>query len=200
MYHHLYESFKHWFHDNKGQVLFYSDPHFGDTKSAEFRKTHNTYISDSEQLKRINSQIGKYDTIVFLGDIGDTDLIRKIKGYKVLILGNHDKGISNYRRDKVTVSTEDAIYTFYDNKLFDEVYEGCLTISDKIILSHEPIEFPYAINIHGHRHDLPQYYDSMHINVCAETIGYKPISLKQIVKRGFSKVKNIHDECVGRRK
>ena len=193
MYKHLYENFKHWFHEGKGHVFFYSDPHFSDEKTIAFRKKKNSYISDEEQIKRINSRVGKYDTIVFLGDIGDIKPISYIKGYKVLILGNHDKGITNYRREKVTISTEDKTYIFSDNKLFDEVYEGCLTISDKIILSHEPVNFPYALNIHGHKHDLPQYYDSTHINMCAEAIDYIPIPLNQIIKKGFSGIVNIHD-------
>lgn len=30
------------------------------------------------------------------------------------------------------------------------MYEGPLCVSDKIILSHEPLNIPYMLNIHGH--------------------------------------------------
>ncbi len=200
MHRNLYESFKRWFHNDRGQVFFYSDPHFGDNQCSEFRKKHGMYVSDDEQIKRINSKIGKYDTIVFLGDIGNVYSITDIRGYKVLLLGNHDRGITNYRRDVKSLPTAAKMNVIYDNKLFDEVYEGCLMISDKIILSHEPVNFPYALNIHGHKHDLPHRYDQLHVNVCAEAINFTPVSLKQIIKKGFTGVKNIHDECIHKRK
>ena len=114
---HLYEIFAaKWLRG--GSVWFYSDPHFADSEMVSIRKN---YISDEEQIKRINSKLGKNDTIIILGDVGDVTFVSKIRGYKVLIMGNHDKGASNYV------------------DYFDEVYEGCLMISDKIILSHEPI-------------------------------------------------------------
>ena len=93
MYKGLYDKFSHWFRG--GNIYLYSDPHFGDEEMKHIRKD---YIGDEEQIKRINSKVGKNDTIIFLGDIGDVECIKKIRGYKVLIMGNHDKGASNYRR------------------------------------------------------------------------------------------------------
>ena len=93
MYKHLYDSFSHWYRG--GSIYFYSDPHFNDDEMKYLRKN---YIGDDEQVKAINRKIGKKDTIVFLGDIGCIDFIRKIRGYKVLIMGNHDSGASNYKR------------------------------------------------------------------------------------------------------
>lgn len=62
------------------------------------------YISDEEQVKRINSKVTKNDCFICLGDIGDTSYIQKIRaGYKVLIMGNHEKGVSNYKRENVPV-------------------------------------------------------------------------------------------------
>lgn len=78
-----------------GTVYVYSDPHFSDEEMNHLRKN---YIGDNEQLKRINSKVGKNDTIIFLGDIGNAEIIKKIKGYKILIMGNHEKGASNYLR------------------------------------------------------------------------------------------------------
>ena len=73
----LYNSFaERWYRG--GSVWFYSDPHFGDEEMKHLRKN---YISDDEQVKRINSKLGKNDTIIFLGDIGDTSFMKKIKGF-----------------------------------------------------------------------------------------------------------------------
>lgn len=198
MYKGLYEIFKHWFHG--GQVWFYSDPHFSDEEMVYLRKN---YIGDEEQVRRINSKIGKCDTIIFLGDIGDTSWIQKIRGYKVLIKGNHDSGTSNYVRQKCWRSDN----PHYDNHLFDEVYDGILTISDKIILSHEPIHLSEGcmLNIHGHDHSGCDCQDGLHLNVCAEHINYTPISLKSIIESGrLGKIESIHrstiDEATARKK
>lgn len=167
----LYNIFKHWYHG--GRIYFYSDPHFDDKNIPKIRAN---YITDDEQIKRINSKIGKCDTIIFLGDIGDVEYIKKIRGYKVLIKGNHDKGSSNYQES------------------FNEIYEGALTISDKIVLSHEPIKnLPeYFINIHGHDHNN-NYIDEKHINVCAEYINYIPVDFTNIMKLSVYKdIKSIH--------
>lgn len=76
-------------------VWLYSDPHFGETEE-ESGLTHK--LTDAEQVRRINSKVGRKDTIVFLGDIGDYTWLKQIRGYKVLITGNHDVGVSNYQR------------------------------------------------------------------------------------------------------
>lgn len=188
MYKGLYDCFERWYRG--GNIWLYSDPHFADEEMKYIRKN---YISDEEQIRRINSKVGKNDTIIFLGDIGDIECIKKIRGYKVLIMGNHDKGASNYKREcEVEVSAEGKTYTI-DNHLFDEVYEGPLMINEKIILSHEPIDLPFLFNIHGHKHDLPYKYDNAHLNVCAESINYTPVSLISLLKTGVAKnITNIH--------
>lgn len=168
MHKNLYSVFKHWYRG--GTVFFYSDTHFDDSEMPR--------PSSEEQVAKINSVLGKKDTIVFLGDVGNPEPIKKVRGYKVLIMGNHDKGASRYE------------------EYFDEVYEGALTISNKLILSHEPINFPYALNIHGHNH-ARRYTDDMHYNVCAEFINYTPVPLKKIVESGLLKnVLDVHREAI----
>lgn len=219
----LYDTFKHW--SEKGSVWIYSDPHFEDKDCLVINPK---WVMPEEQIKRINSKVQKNDTIIILGDIGNIDCIRKIKGYKVLIAGNHDKGLSNYKRkvvreefdkDKKTLSEleekfrpfekdgykvliDDSLFEKYvvylDNKLFNEVYGGPLFISDKIILSHEPIYLPFALNIHGHSHNSNFYtYNKddivTNINVASDVINWTPINLKDIIKQGHLKsIDSIH--------
>lgn len=217
----LYYPFRKW--TEKGTLWIYSDPHFSDPDMVELREN---YIGDDEQIARINSKVGKNDTIIFLGDIGNEDMIRKIRGYKVLIMGNHDKGASKYERQRAFVGYWDKdIYSKQrvcdsmkerypgwnikindggdcwhataDNGLFDEVYEGPLFISDKLLLSHEPIDLPYVINIHGHEH---RYINrDHHVNVCAEHINYYPQNVNRMIKDGLlSKVESIHRMTIDR--
>lgn len=238
---HIYPCFN-W----RGTIWIYSDPHFGDEELYTYRGV-NSSIADEDQVKRINSKIGKNDTIVFLGDIGDVKWVKKIRGYKVLICGNHDKGATNYQRvvkdywcpvrpeekafiDRfdsedvklISVAGDHAIEV--DNKLFDEVYTGAVMLNEKIVLSHEPVDFKYAFNIHGHDHsgsdfikyvlldndsDIPtdkmqkvyleaiKKYGLNKLNVCAEWAGYYPICLSQIIKSGvLSNIPDIHRETI----
>lgn len=215
----LYECFSHW--HIEGTVWIYSDPHFGDKELAACQPNRP---SDEEQIRLINSKVGRKDTIIFLGDINDIECVRKIRGYKVLVMGNHDAGRSNYQRKQETIvfaiehySREDiekiikegfpnwrfeidrnAYWwkVLVDNKLFDEVYEGPLMISEKLILSHEPVNVPWAFNIHGHMHES-KHNDKMHFNVCSDVIGFTPINFNQWMKRGYlSDVETIHRNTI----
>ena len=220
MYKHLYDNFAHWFHKEKGTVYFYSDPHFNDKEANYLRKD---YIGDKEQVKRINSKIGKYDTLVILGDVGDIEWVRKIHGYKVLIMGNHDQGATNYKRQVITdqfhifnETREEAVKIMKekypnwkitaeplewgrftkvtaDNGLFDEVYEGALMIAPNIILSHEPVG-DFPYAINIHGHT---HNSNDKYNMCAENINYTPVPIKNFVEDGISKkVVNIHRETI----
>ena len=175
MINHLYDQFKHWSYVNqqsKNCIYLYSDPHFGD---EEMKYLRANYVGDEEQIKRINSKVSHNDTIIFLGDIGDINCIKKIHGYKILIMGNHERGASNY------------------TGVFNEVYEGPVMISDRIMLSHEPLDLPPCIfNIHGHDHTL-LYHEDRHLNLCAEHINYTPVSLNKLIKDGLLKdTESIH--------
>ena len=160
----------------KQTVWIYSDPHFND---EEQRKMCSYWPQDDEQVKRINSKVGSKDTLILLGDCGDLSYVRKLRGYKILIMGNHDTGASKYW------------------EYFDEVYEGALIIGEKLILSHEPVSIPWALNIHGHCHDGSHRPDTHHINVCSNVIDFTPINLNQLLKSGpTSKITTLHRSII----
>ena len=228
----LYKKFQDW--SAKGSVWVYSDPHFGD---SDCKIMDPNWITPEEQVKKINDKVKKDDTLIILGDIGNLEYIKRIKtGYKILISGNHDVGLTNYKKtvtheikeifaecvDEEKYEIDVAIerksfykylyekypyakiniqerYEFYspfhffdatiDDNLFDEVYGGPLFISDKILLSHEPIDIPFGLNIHGHVHDglggLSK--DNSKYNVCSNCINYEPQNLSEIIKSGCLK-------------
>ena len=219
----LYNCFDNW--GKKGAVWLMGDTHFGD---RDIKSGFTKRPTDEELITNINNKVGKHDTFILLGDVGDISCVRKLKGYKILILGNHDTGRSNYERkivtekfDKEKYQKDEALlemkrlyphckyevdeghgfqspFEYWtvsaDNCLFDEVYEGVLTIGPKLILSHEPLEgIEWAVNLHGHNHSGPIYKDKFHYNVCADVIGYTPINLKGWVTQGYlAKVESIH--------
>lgn len=186
MYKSLYDIFQHWYRG--GQIYLYSDPHFSDPEMPNIRAN---YVDDEEQIRRINSKVGKNDTIIILGDIGNIEYVKRIRGYKILIMGNHDSGASLYKR-KITMQRCGERLLPVDNRLFDEVYEGALIIGEKLILSHEPIDYSFAINIHGHDHSGKTCYENS-VNVCAEHIDYTPVALQTIINSGRLKaIRTIH--------
>ena len=188
----LYPCFKHLLQFNN--IWLYSDPHFNDSDCLKMRVN---YLGDEEQVKSINSIVGKKDCLIILGDIGDVSYIKKLRGYKILVMGNHDSGASNYARETF-FGIIDGVPVHNDNHLFDEIYEGPVCIAEKIILSHEPIQVPGMLNIHGHTHSkVSQPKDENHLCVCAENIDYKPISLLPIIKNGrLSKIESIHRQTI----
>lgn len=179
----LYDCFKHY--QDKGVVWLYGDTHFDD---EDCKLMDPSWPTPEEQIKLINSKVGKCDTFILLGDVGDKKWINKIKGYKVLVCGNHDKGFTNYLKTK-------------DNNLFDEVYEGPIFISNKILLSHEAINLEFGINIHGHEHAnhniYSQFENKASVNVCSNVVKFIPLRLDEIVEN--CKCEDIHRITIDKR-
>ena len=156
----------------KQTIWIISDTHFSD---EELRAGYPNRPSDEDLVRLINSKVGRKDTLLLLGDVGDLEYAKQLRGYKVLLMGNHYTGATKYE------------------EIFDEVYEGPVMISEKLLLSHEPVEIPWAFNIHGHIHDPKHENDKHHFNVCSDTIGYVPINLNQWIKKGYlSHIESIH--------
>lgn len=165
----LYDCFKHW--SRTGSVWIYSDTHFGD---EGLRKGYPDRPDDEEHLSIINRYVRGPDTFIHLGDVGDISYASRIRGHKVLVLGNHDHGASKYRG------------------VFDEVYAGPLWIAPKIVVSHERIDLPFAFCIHGHEHEAKDILGPNHMNLCSDACGYRPASLGAIIKSGYVDVPSIH--------
>lgn len=107
----LYKPFEHWYHG--GTIWLISDTHFADP-DCEYMNDH--WPTPEEHIKIINKYVGKNDTLIHLGDVGDLEYIKKIKNcYKVLIIGNHDKGYSNYEKKYVALYKMDG----YPRRYFD---------------------------------------------------------------------------------
>ena len=206
----LYNIFKEkWFNEWKVERIFlYSDLHLKgngaslDQDAINIRKFFN-YASDELQIENINRQLNKNDLFICLGDVGDQNQISKIKAKrKILIKGNHDSGDSNYTN-------------------FDEVISGICTISDRIVLSHEPmvkeLKSLGLFNICGHIHnqfEIDKLHEEGYNNflcISANLHNYEPINLGDLFNRknefkdfkGLSECQGIHriviDKAVARK-
>lgn len=195
----LYKKFQNW---SEGRSLFcFSDPHFSgkgslhkgallDSDEIKMRKLFN-YAPDKVIIENINKVVDKNQCIIWLGDIGDPIVMEQIKcKNNILIKGNHDHG--------------DSIYFPY----FQEVFSGPLFISDKVVLSHQPmvkeLKSLGLFNICGHIHNQSEI-DNLHnegynnfLCISANLRDYKPINLGDLFNRkGEFKDFNGLSECQG---
>lgn len=124
---------------DKQTIWVYSDPHFGDEELAAGTPGRP---SDEEQIKLINSKVGKKDVLIILGDCGDPAMCAKLRGYKVLIMGNHDAGRSNY--EKKIISRKFPKEVFQRSEALDEmkrIYPGCQYSITEGYDFHSPFEY-----------------------------------------------------------
>lgn len=132
----LYPIFNHW--HEEGTVYIISDTHFGDEVIAG----EPNRPSDEELFQRIYSKVGKNDTIIHLGDVGDTSYITRLRAKrKILIMGNHDAGRSNYERQKWTRFFDKDQYQ--KNEALSEMrrlYPNCNYIISEAYSFHAPFE------------------------------------------------------------
>ena len=175
----LYEVFQHW--SERGSVYLLSDLHLADDDCLLMDPN---WIRPEEQIRIINKIVMRTDTFICLGDVGSAEFAKQIKAdHKVLLLGNHDRR-SDYKG------------------VFDEIYEGPLFISEKILLSHEPVYgLSWCLNIHGHDHNGVEPYAEgcKHLNLAANVCGYTPVNLGKLIKDGIlSDISNIHRETIDR--
>lgn len=99
----------HWMEKDKYQTCWItSDTHFGD---EELRAGIPARPSDEEIFRRLKSKVGKNDVLIHLGDVGNLDYIKKLKGYKILIMGNHDTGRTNYEREVKVHRFDDLVFS-----------------------------------------------------------------------------------------
>ena len=104
--------------------------------------------------------------------------------------------------------TWSAVSKSYSGSFVSEIYAGPLFISDRILLSHEPVYgLTWCLNIHGHDHNGVEAYSEgcKHINLAANVCGYTPVNLGKLIKDGIlSDIESIHrmtiDRAVQRRR
>jgi calcineurin-like phosphoesterase family protein len=151
-------------HFNHKNIMVYENRPFDDLEHME-----------KELIKRHNSVVKKDDIVFFLGDISFTNkentkrIIESMNGYKILIMGNHDRKNRNWHLECG----------------FSEVIKYPIIFKGYFILSHEPVylngKMPY-VNIHGHIHGKNMAED-YYVNVSVEQIDYTPVNIDEIIER-----------------
>lgn len=166
---------KHW---------FTSDIHFRHKNILRLcgRPFSDIDETDEAVIANFNSVVKPDDMLYILGDVNfkgnADDLIPRLNGRKVLIVGNHDKD--------------------YDPALFEEIHqlhEVNVPVRGRhfrFVLCHYPFAewngfYKGAIHLHGHQHNKPVYNEEMRsqkllrYDVGVDANGFYPVSAEQIV-------------------
>ncbi len=161
---------------------YISDLHINDLDMLEWRPQFNSVLSYSDFLiEEWNKFTIPTDTVIIVGDIGypsdlTVDVIKRLLGKKVLVIGNHDYLWGNW---------------LWSCGLFQGIYYE-LDING-IHIQHIPENNRQACNyyIHGHHHryDMPGMYnaylkykvDAVRLNCSADINGFKPCSIQQLI-------------------
>jgi len=161
-------------------MFFLADTHFCHKGIINFRfKPDGSKFESSEEhdefvIDTYNSFIDKRDNVYLLGDIAFSQeglrKVRRLKGNKHLIIGNHDKSFHTC------------------NQYFGSVKAMKVIQADSLqfLATHIPVhpmnlDYRWCGNIHGHTHainiDDPRYF-----NVSLENIAFIPIHIDEIVR------------------
>lgn len=164
-----------------------ADWHFNHKGILGFERANFCSIEEHNETiaERYVQKVAKDDTCYVLGDIGFgvfeeiAPLVKKLRGRKILVIGNHDRlCVDDYLRMGFAEVHRGPIY--YDEN------DGVGAPAGRIILSHEPVrealDNPYVINVHGHLHnadiDLPNFF-----NVNVARTDYYPVPLHRFVDK-----------------
>jgi len=151
------------------KVYLYADPHFGHENMAKKRGFKTVEEHDEFIVKKWNETVNKNDKIYLLGDItmekSNYEILKRLKGNKVVVLGNHDKPGHIPELLKYVSAVAGAIK-----------YKGYL-------LTHVPIHKKeikrFRANIHGHVHENI-INNSKYVCVSAEAVNYIPLEISTI--------------------
>lgn len=162
-----------------GNVWLIGDTHFFHKNIINYENRPFKSVEEMNEalITNWNNKVSKDDKVFVLGDFALCtknkmfDIVSRLNGYKVLIMGNHD----NYAPE------------VYIGLGFKEVYRYPIIFEDFFILSHEPMyvnkNTPYA-NIFAHVHGNPQFTDASEQTFCVSVerpdMNYGPIELSFI--------------------
>lgn len=177
-------------------IYFTSDHHFGHSRIIGYCNRPFRFVQEMDRAmeENWNSVVSKDDKVYVLGDFSfdkperTNQILNRLNGYKILLVGNHDKKYTEWKFDEFITgnstfdldglpvllshypyppSAEDLILNPYDVKFMERRYED----RGQILL-------------HGHVHQIWKSKKtdkgSLMINVGVDVHGFLPINLEQI--------------------
>lgn len=172
-------------------IFFTSDLHLGHFNSIKHNNRPFSSVEQMEEeiIKRWNKKVSPTDTVYVLGDVcwgwnsnKIQDVMKKLNGFKYLIIGNHDK-LNPHKLSNSWVE----IVPYKEVKIDNQWY----------ILSHYPIAewngcWYGSIHLYGHCHghfnlaEFTQYTNHKNtkcMDIGVDTNNFEPYSLDEIKEK-----------------
>ena len=167
-------------------MYFIGDMHFGHENIIKLNNRPFDTIEEMDEIliQNWNETVKESDTVYILGDVwyrgkrDASDYIKRLKGVKHLIKGNHDvKPLKNINFSKHFESIQDIANIVVGNQ--------------RVILCHYPIlewngYYRGSIHIHGHIHNNRKgvfnylMTEPRALNAGVDIIDYRPVTLKEL--------------------
>lgn len=161
------------------RIWFIGDTHFNHKNIIQYCNRPFPSVDEMNEtlITNWNKVVGKEDRVFMMGDFalcGKDKIIeigQRLKGRKILLLGNHDGASLN---------------TYYEAG-FEMVSRFPILFKEFFILSHKPQniqENGMYVNIFAHIHTNPAFKTASAQSYCvsAERINYTPIEFNEIYK------------------
>jgi calcineurin-like phosphoesterase family protein len=164
-------------------VYFTSDPHFGHQNVIKYcnRPFKTSQEMDEEMIARWNSKIQRDDTVYIIGDfafhqpIPTGKILDRLNGSKILVYGNHDKGIKKHPELKAKfVKCVDYAEIYIDDQ-FIVMSHYAMLVWNK---SHHG-----SWMLHGHSHGALKYpYEGKILDMGVDAHNFYPLSFAEVKK------------------
>lgn len=197
-------------------IWFTSDPHFSHENIIKYcnRPFENAEEMNKFLIKSYNRYVKPGDILYFLGDIGFDksqeikEVLSKINGTKILILGNHDRwGIDTYYKmgfssvlesARIKIGKNLVSLSHYPNRSIKALLATLFFYLRKVFTGER--KFQYFMSriknelktfknkiksdwhICGHVHSKKPLIYNNNIDVGVDAWNFKPVSIKEIVK------------------
>ncbi len=162
------------------QTYLTADSHFSHAKIIGYcrRQFRNVEEMDAEMVRRWNAVVGEDDLVVHLGDFAlarrerMVELVDALNGYKVLLLGNHDRSATAMR----ACGFEEVFKGSYE-------VEGIRCVHDPGDADTRPGETMLCGHVHGAWRELllREVDGARFVNVGVDVRGFAPVLLSEIL-------------------
>jgi calcineurin-like phosphoesterase family protein len=182
---------------NKGFADFYTaDTHFGSERTLKFSKRPFKSVKEMDEtiIKNWNEVVSKDDVVYHLGDFGNFDVLDRLNGYIILILGNYEFDRENLKY--VNGFHANIAEKFNNTVLYNRVIPLILNGKECLVnMCHRPQDCNKEMfNLFGHIHKLCMI-KPYGLNVGVDCHNFYPCSIKDIEFYKYA-IDNCYDKNV----
>jgi calcineurin-like phosphoesterase family protein len=171
---------------------FWSDPHFGHANIIEYaqRPYHSVSEMDAALITNYNEIVDDNDVVVWLGDAflcsreKSLEIMSRLKGRKILIRGNHDRGASamlslgfDIVADKMSVQIAGRTCTLCHYPYAGADRHGKLVERAEYLPERKKGEYL----IHGHTHSR-KMVDGHMLHVGIDAWNWRPVTYDRVAE------------------